>query len=235
MKNINQWVKDINEKVENKQAEIKRKRILYNKIAIVSICFSLMAIVTVPNVFTYVNKNEHSVQNNNTTSINKQQCNDNAAILENLSVIVYSPKTSGKALTVNYLNETVATKLTPKISVLMETYSPVLSTVPGYPIKFVLEQQDIKQPYEMIIVTDNGGFLNWDSKSGVVKDRGKQCILKESDTLFWSPISGGKIVTDTKITVTMVQNQNTIGKQILNIHESNSNYYVIAEDVIATQ
>lgn len=145
------------------------------------------------------------------------------------SVMVYSPKTANQSLTPDFLKETVQTKLKPDSKVLMAHYSPLTSSVPGYPFRFESAKSDTKNTdaYKIRIITDKGRLLDWNRKNGSVTDYGKEYEMNPDNTLFWSPLEDAKMATRASITVSMIKNEEKVGEQIISIEEENNLYYAV--------
>lgn len=152
-----------------------------------------------------------------------------APVPMDFSVMVYSPKTANQSLTPDYLEETVPTKLKPNSKALMARYSPLTSSVPGYPFRFEFAQSGMKDSDAdtMRITVDKGRLLDWNRKNGSVTDYGKDYEMNSDKALFWSPLEDGKMTERATITISIVKNKKEIGEQKISIKEENNFYYAV--------
>lgn len=221
------------------------------KFAIITACFAFIAVIVL--IYPYFDTSNGNMLNNKgllssselalsselasssglTSSSELTSSVYDDAVLMGFSVLAYSPKTANQSLTPNYLDETVQTKLKPNIRVLMANFSPLTSSVPGYPFKFVFTQQDSKNVdnYEMRITTNNGELLDWNRETGDITNYGKDHKVDPNKTLFWSPLGGTEIATNANIIISIIKDEKKIGEQIMKIYEENNLYYAITNEI----
>lgn len=115
----------------------------------------------------------------------------------------------------------VEMKLNTKI--LIESYSPLMSSVPGMPFEISYEGAEIN------ISVDKGDILYWDgSKEGDSKvyNQGKNCTFNDSHKIYWSPSydeEGNKGI----MTIEVIKNEKIIEKSIIQYIEDDYKYYAI--------
>ena len=144
-------------------------------------------------------------------------------------VTAYAATESGSALTVNYLSETVATELKPNVEVNLPFYTPVMSSVPGFPFIITTSDETLKTSVQV----DNGRLLKWDRKIGIVTDL-KTVTLENGETIYWSPFDESfenKVADKATITVTATDGLKNYGTQTINIVSDGLHYKASAGDM----
>ena len=151
---------------------------------------------------------------------------NNASELKGVVVVAYSPKIPGQTISANYIEETLPIEMKSNISVLLPSYSPAMSSVPGFPFQFkaVMTDGTSKSDYNMEISVDNCSLIYWDIKSGEIIDNGKLYRGKSETTLYWSPLVNEELAQTAQICVTIYKNQNQICSQTIYIEEEEYAY-----------
>lgn len=107
------------------------------------------------------------------------------------------------------------TELKDNIKLGLAKYNLAMSSVPGYPIEFELDNID----YLNIDVT-NGTILNWDKDTGKVKSLGNTYKLSNNDTLYFN------VNINTNIKITGIKNKNKVLEKSITISSDDDfNYY----------
>lgn len=117
----------------------------------------------------------------------------------------------------------------PNVHIGLTQYSPAMQMVPGYPFTV-----SIKNPAGTgITVTVNAGTLEtWNRKNGKVHDVGKSVKIQSGDTIYWSPLSGGKTATGkTILTAVAVKNGKRTGRTQIEITQDKNDRYVAKHTV----
>ena len=118
-------------------------------------------------------------------------------------------------------NSYVEMKLNTKV--LIESYSPLMSSVPGMPFEISYEGAEIN------ISVDKGDILYWDgSKEGDSKvyNQGKNCTFNDSHEIYWSP-SYDEDSNKGIMTIEVIKNGKIIEEAIIQYIEDDYKYYAI--------
>lgn len=122
----------------------------------------------------------------------------------------YAAEEKGQILTANFLTDTAPTVLEPDVEILLATYTPAMSSVPGLPFTFDITDDS----YAMQISVDKGTLYKWDIQSGVVSECGNTTVCAKGETLYWSPFDvNTNAVENAVIMVTALDNEKAVGKQ----------------------
>lgn len=107
------------------------------------------------------------------------------------------------------------TELKDNIKLGLAKYNLAMSSVPGYPIEFELDNID----YLNIDVT-NGTILNWDKDTGKVDNLGNTYKLSNNGTLYFN------VNINTNIKITGIKNKNKVLEKSITISSDDDfNYY----------
>lgn len=108
-------------------------------------------------------------------------------------------------------------------------YSPLDSSVPGFPIiisdvaQFANEYTDIMSEEKVRLETENGEFVLWESDTGKVEHVGQTGLFRRDEKIFWSPLTDDGLCSETKIIV--CSDKNEAGKIVLSIKEADEGEY----------
>lgn len=111
----------------------------------------------------------------------------------------------------------VKKELKENIQVPLKNYNEAMSSIPGFPILFKLEENDS----QMEIIVKNGNIYTWEPSSGIVTLLGEKAIINESQTLYF------QVQKDTIIDIIYKQGKKKIQKRIAIYQDENFNYYAI--------
>lgn len=108
------------------------------------------------------------------------------------------------------------------------TYSLSSSSVPGYPLNiYDKEQKNNKHNIKINIETDGGTLVSWNSKTGKVKDKGKNVSFDLNENIYWSPICNNVIAKKANIKISMYEDNEIIEQTLLYIYEEQEANYII--------
>ncbi len=199
-----------------------KNHISYNKKIALAASFILVLAVCIPTLLhnsNFPNQKKPSIVSNSSIS--------NTSEMKGVVVVAYSPKMSGQTITANYINETLPVEMKPDISVVLPSYSPLMSSVPGFPFEFKTKVTDGTRAsdYDMEISVDNGSLISWNINTGEIIDNAKLYKGKSKETLYWSPLNKQEIAENAEICVTINKNKKKIFSQIITITQKNHVFY----------
>ena len=113
---------------------------------------------------------------------------------------VYEAQRREQTIRANYMNVMKKREVESEKEIELGTYDPLTSTVPGYPV-MISNSKNNETDVEFSITTSKGQLLQWNQKTGEVKELGKSGTFKGNEKIFWSPLSDGKLVKETQINV----------------------------------
>lgn len=120
--------------------------------------------------------------------------------------------------------EPIADSLQPTVEIGIEEYTPIMSSVPGYP--FVCKGENIAS---VVFSVDNGGLLLWGPDDFRVKPQGKEVTVESGISVYWSPLTNTQdLPTTATITVTINMADGKTYSQQISIYqtdESGFHYY----------
>lgn len=86
----------------------------------------------------------------------------------------------------------------------LEFYTPVISSVPGFPLRVILPDETYYGEYKFKWRTDAGKFLNWD-ENGRITPLGRQAIINDNE-IFWTPLEESeKNIDEANLEIEMVR------------------------------
>ena len=126
---------------------------------------------------------------------------------ENFVVKVYAATSPSQQLCAVYEDKNV-TEVKKGEAVVLGKYSPLDSSVPGYPLLVSGKSEESGTGKSRIRVeTERGEILSWDKQTGEVVGHGKAGYFTEEENLYWSPLSEDAICSETKITMSAEGNE----------------------------
>lgn len=109
------------------------------------------------------------------------------------------------------------TELKDNIKLGLASYNLAMSSVPGYPIVFELENVDYLK-----IEVNNGNILDWNGDTGKVTSLGTTYQLSNNGTLYFN------VNINTNIKITGIRNKNEVFEKNITISSDDDfNYYAI--------
>jgi len=148
----------------------------------------------------FVSPWKNSGESNQVTQI--QDKNHDTIEKENAKVVfcVYEAQQRNQTVMANYMSMMKKREMETEKEIELGTYNPLTSTVPGYPV-MVSNSKSKEMDVEFSITTSEGQLLQWNQETGEVKELGNSGTFKGNEKIFWSPLSNGKLVKETKINV----------------------------------
>lgn len=102
----------------------------------------------------------------------------------------------------------------------LSTYNMAMSSVPGYPVTFEVNNSDC-----LDITVTNGNILSWDKDTGIVSDLGNKYQLFENKTLYFS------VNKNTYINIKGMKDNNELFEKTVTIFSDDGyNYYAKLND-----
>ncbi|WP_419871554.1 hypothetical protein [Candidatus Pristimantibacillus sp. PTI5] len=111
----------------------------------------------------------------------------------------------------------------PNVLLPLGTYSPLMSSVPGFPIRIDAEDADRIE----VIVTE-GVLLTWSPSSPKVVHKGKSMQTATGNTLYWSPIDENNEIPFAKkslVSVIAYKNKQELSRRVIEIQSTDSLNY----------
>lgn len=113
--------------------------------------------------------------------------------------------------------------LSPNVETSLGKYSPMMSSVPGFPFHIEFIRMAVQQ---IQVSVDNGTILIWEPTGGTVEDKGKSYIYQTGDTIYWSPLSKDSVLSkESKLTISAIKNDSEIMKAEILIKELDDSEY----------
>lgn len=154
------------------------------------------------------------------------------------ALTAFAANGSYEVLTPDYASKATPTILAPGVEILMPEYSPLQSSVPGFPLIVDCKQSNGHSvPADTIDLNASAGQLvTWNAASGKVTDKGSMASCSPGSIIYWSPVTGNSLTTGcTTIRITamikdktQLGSQRVIGFQKITIREVAAAKYAIA-------
>lgn len=139
------------------------------------------------NITQFQEKNNNNIEENNNTGV---------------AFCVYEAKQREQPIMANYVKVMKKREVKNEKEIVLGTYDPLSSTVPGYPVIITNTKKNQTNVRFSIDVTE-GQLLQWDEETGDIRELGKSTTLIGNGKLFWSPLKSGKLVENAKIEVNL--------------------------------
>ena len=134
-----------------------------------------------------------------------------------LQLVAYAAQKEDDVLTGNYETQGTATLLTSSTEVLLPQYSPLMSSVPGYPFTFGATGPSTLQ---LQISVTEGELVRWENNQ--IISLGQSTCVSPNETLYWSPIDQQQPVDIAVLTVTAMDGENVLGKESILIQATDT-------------
>lgn len=124
------------------------------------------------------------------------------------------------------ISSTEATKeLRSAVTLPLDRYSPMMSSVPGLPVKVEFPASWIASGYEINLTCKNGVLLTWNPPDYAVKEQGKSFKISSSSTLYWSPYRMLNMPSDDILTIALYKDSKEIGRIEVRINANDQGFY----------
>ncbi|WP_040952235.1 hypothetical protein [Gorillibacterium massiliense] len=126
-------------------------------------------------------------------------------------------------------------EIKPQVEFLLGRYSPLMSSVPGFPLKAEAEGAD-----RIEWMASEGNFVLWNPPDYKVYNKGQSVSLRPGETLYWSPLDEGAQTAAEKsaVTVTAYADGKKVGSAQIEIASDKDYFYkgklVTLESVLQT-
>jgi len=116
----------------------------------------------------------------------------------------------------------IPTVLRPDVDIVLAEYTPLMSSVPGYPFQFDIENGD----FELQVSVDWGVFVSWEPSGGAIRTLGNNTTIQRGTTIYWcpDPTAGLDEKPNATIIVKAVDNGRIVGSQEIIITYSDHMY-----------
>ena len=141
-------------------------------------------------------------------------------------VYVYEAQNKSQPVTSLYASEMVKREVKDK-KIYLGSYSPLMSSVPGYPI-IVSNNRSDEFGHEGISIrirVDNGNLVSWDKNTGKITEIGKKGLFELGDNIYWSPLDDGASSKSAQIIVDLLEDKNKIATSGILIEEQEPGIY----------
>lgn len=138
-----------------------------------------------------------------------------------IKVCVYESTQDRQLLTQNYVNEMKKRELKLNEKVVIGSYNPLDSSVPGYPILISDEGTSSKKQDVLSLKVSAGNLIQWDKTTGDITSLGKEYLFSKEANIYWSPLENGKIVEETIISARTTDSLSQNDTITVTIHREN--------------
>lgn len=116
------------------------------------------------------------------------------------------------------------TVLTDNVSLLLNEYTPLISSVPGFPFRFDMASDG--ENSRILVETDAGELITWNPPDYTVRSHDGSFECVPGDTVYWSPLSDdSSAVPQCLMTVTFYSTEHPAAKAQIIISQNNAFSY----------
>jgi hypothetical protein len=122
-----------------------------------------------------------------------------------------------------YAADGTAVEMKPNVELPLGTYSPFMSSVPGFPISIAAEDAD-----SITVKATEGSFLLWTPPASKVIQKGKSVTISSGTIIYWSPPDDYAAMTLSKkstVSIIAYQNKKELGRRSIDIQADDSLHY----------
>jgi hypothetical protein len=112
-------------------------------------------------------------------------------------------------------SEPADVELKPDVKTVIGSYSPAMSSVPGFPFYAQCESAD-----KIVVETDSGNILLWSNTDYTISNQGKRYEAKPSERVYWGPMdeSGNAAAAQhVMLTFTAYKGEKKLGEQRISL------------------
>lgn len=192
--------------VQNKilQSKKQRKNKIYLTVSALICSAAMLSFVLLNLSDIKVHENMDRVTENHEINKYPKTTNDYPKKSLQIKVCVYESTQDGQFLTQNYVNDMKKKELKPNEKVVIGSYNPLDSSVPGFPVLISDESASGKKHDALSLKVTAGNLIRWDKKTGDIIQLGKEYHFSQDVNIYWSPLENGKIVEETIISIGII-------------------------------
>lgn len=205
------------------QSRKQRRKNIYLAVSALTCCAAVFAFVLL-----HISDTKMEIyENRDNVTQYHEAANDDQQKSAHIKVCVYESTQEGQFLTQNYVNEMKKKELKPDEKVVIGSYNPLDSSVPGYPVLISDERHSAKKRAALSLKVSAGSLIQWDRKTGEIIPLGKEYHFSQNANIYWSPLEDGKIVEKTIISAGVTDGLSQ--DDTINVTISKKNNVYIAE------
>lgn len=122
-----------------------------------------------------------------------------------------------------YAADGTAVEMKPNVYLPLGRYSPLMSSVPGFPINIAAEHAE-----EIVVTVTEGSLLLWSPHTSKVIDKGKSLRAVSGTTIYWSPLDDSTAyhaAEKSSVLVIAYNNKKELGRRSIEIQAGDDFYY----------
>lgn len=115
-----------------------------------------------------------------------------------------------------YAADGTSIEMKPETQLPLGKYSPLMSSVPGFPIRIVAEEADI-----IAITVTEGNLLLWSPSDSKVIQKGRSMKTTSGTIVYWSPLEEGEehsLSQSATVSVTALAGNKELGRHVIEIN-----------------